>query len=61
MPPAENCSEILRQFSESRDTYKSMDAIREKYGVVDLHIGDTSGINSSSALEVGCPPPGIGV
>jgi hypothetical protein len=27
--------------------------------VVDLHIGTTTGINSST-LEVACPPPGIG-
>jgi hypothetical protein len=30
-----------------------------KRGVVDLHSGTSTSINSS-ALEVACPPPGIG-
>ena len=34
-------------------------AIREEYGVVDLHIS-TSVSKNSSALKVACPPPGIG-
>ena len=58
MWPAGNWSEILRQFSESRDTYRCSGAIREEYGVVDLHIA-TIGSNSTT-LEVACPPPGIG-
>jgi hypothetical protein len=49
----------LRNFSVSRETYISRGAIREEYGVVDLHIGTTFGIDSTP-LKVACPPPGIG-
>jgi hypothetical protein len=55
MSPAGNWSEILRKFSESRGTYICSGAIREEYGVVDLHIA-TIGSNST-ALDVDCPPP----
>jgi hypothetical protein len=40
-------------------TYISRGAVREKYGVVDLHIG--IGVSKDgSALEVACSPPGHG-
>jgi hypothetical protein len=51
--------EIIREREERGDTYMSIDAILEKYGVVDLHISRSLSKNSS-ALEVACPPPGIG-
>jgi hypothetical protein len=49
----------FREFSQNRVGTTYVSTIAVEYGVVDLHIGTTIGINSS-ALEVACPPPGIG-
>ena len=50
----------FREISQNRvGTTYEFSTIAVEYGVVDLHIGTTLGINSA-ALEVACPPPGIG-
>jgi hypothetical protein len=55
---AEKSGTSLRTDLELRSTYKVASSVALEGAVMDLYIGSKS-INSS-ALEVACPPPGIG-
>ena len=47
------------KFSKQLGTTYTVCSVALEGAVMDVHIGTTGGINSST-LEVACPPPGIG-